>query len=507
MTDMHASDDLPPVTLDGTPLRVADLVALADRRARVSVPSHALETVERSHRTLLAARDSGIVYGANTGVGANRGISVVDDAVELTPEEEHREQAAHGRRLLRSHASGIGEIEDDRVTRAALVVRLNQLLAGGSGISPGVVHGLLAAVRSDSLPTLHRTGSIGTGDLTALAEVALTLIGEFPWRSGGVAPVDFAETDSLPFMSSSAVTLATTALAADVAARQLDAATVVAALSFRALRGSSEAFDAQVHAARPHPGQVREAARLRWLTESVTGDPLPVARLQDPFGLRASPQVHAPARTALGVLLDALDRELGGPAENPLVVVDGVRHHGQFHLATLAWSLDAARTGLLPVFSLSTSRLGLLMRADMTGLPPFLADARRNATSSGLMIVEYVAQDALAHMRIDATPVTSASISVSLGLEEHASFAIQSTRLLTSLVRSSGAVLAVELFAAVRALQMAPDRVAGTRLLPVFERLVELIDPSTDDRPLGADIARMEAELPMLGAALRDCPA
>lgn len=163
--------------------------------------------------------------------------------------------------------------------------------------------------------------------------------------------------------------------------------------------------------------------------------------------------------------------------------------------------------GLHPVFSLSTSRLGLLMRADMTGLPPFLADARRNATSSGLMIVEYVAQDALAHMRIDATPVTNASISVSLGLEEHASFAIQSTRLLTSLVRSSGAVLAVELFAAVRALQMAPDRVAGTRLRPVFERLVALIDPSTDDRPLGADIARMEAELPTLGAALRDCPA
>lgn len=507
MAPMTGTSGTDRITLDGTPLRVADLVALADRHAEVTVPDSALERVHRSHETLLAARDAGTVYGANTGVGANRTVALVDEDEDLSEEEVLREQTAHGLRLLRSHATGIGEVEDDRVTRAALVVRLNQLLAGGSGVSPAVVRGLLAAVRADALPTFHRTGSVGTGDVTALAELALTLIGELPWRSGTAEPIVFAPSDSLPFMSSSAVTLATTALAADVAARQLDAATVVAALSFRALRGSAEAFDEQVHAARPHPGQVQEAARLRWLTERVSGPPAGAARLQDPFGLRAAPQVHAPARTALSVLLGALDRELGGPAENPLVVDDGVRHHGQFHLATLAWTLDAARVGLHPVFSLSTSRLGLLMRADMTGLPPFLADARRNATSSGLMIVEYVAQDALAHMRVDSAPVTNASVSVSLGLEDHASFAIQSTRLLTSLVRSAGAVLAVELFAAVRALQMAPDRVAGTRLLPVFEHLVSLIDPSTDDRPLGPDIERLEAELPGLGAVLADFPA
>lgn len=491
MTD---TSDTPPVTLDGTGLSLDELVLLARRGSGIEVSTDALERVSQAHRILVAARESGRVYGANTGVGANRGVDLSVG------------RAAHARRLLRSHASGVGAVETDVVTRAALVVRLEQLLAGGSGISPAVVLGLADAVKADALPTLHRTGSIGTGDLTALGELALTLIGELPWRSGSIPPVEFADSDSLPFISSGAVTIATAALATDRMARLLDAATVVTGLSFLALRGSSEALDDEVHAARPHPWQQAEASRLRWITDPVPReeerDPAP--RVQDPFGLRIAPQVHAPALASIEQLTAALERELTGRTENPLVVDDGVRHHGQFHLATLAWALDAARLAMPPVFTLSAGRVSLLMRPDLTGLPAFLADTRDGATSSGLMVTEYIAQDALARLRVEATPVSGGSLSISLGLEEHASFASQSARLLDDLAGSAETVLAVELFTALRALQLAPERAVGTRLQPVFERLVAVIDESTEDRPFGADIDRLREELPALGEVLPD---
>lgn len=511
---MTGPSDTPPVTLDGSGLRLDQLLLLARRGAHISVSTDALETVSRAHGILVAARDSGRVYGANTGVGANRGVDIDhgDDQDERNERDERgagpvaaevaASRAAHARRLLRSHASGVGAVESDTVTRAALVVRLEQLLAGGSGISPAVVIGLADAVKADALPTLHRTGSIGTGDLTALGELALTLIGELPWRSGSIPPVEFADSDSLPFISSGAVTIATAALAADRMTRLLDAATVVCALSFLALRGSHEALDAEVHAARPHPQQQAEAARLRRFTDPVEGEREPAPRVQDPFGLRIAPQIHAPARASLDQLAETLERELTGRTENPLVVDDGVRHNGQFHLASLAWALDAARLAMPPVFTLSAGRVSLLMRPDLTGLPAFLADTRDGATSSGLMVTEYIVQDALARLRVEATPVSGGSLSISLGLEEHASFASQSARLLDDLAGSAETVLAVELFAALRALQLAPERAAGTRLQPVFERLVALIDASTEDRPFGADIDRLREELPTLGDVL-----
>src|SRR6185436_19850586 len=126
---------------------------------------------------------------------------------------------------------------------------------------------------------------------------------------------------------------------------------------------------------------------------------------------------------AAGDLRDALTDELNAAVENPLVSADGVRHHGQFHTAALATALDTVRSALLPVLSLSAARLGLLMRPDMTGLRAFLAAGPSG--SSGLMVSEYVVQDLLAEMRAGVPPTAAGTLNISLGLEEHASFATQ----------------------------------------------------------------------------------
>lgn len=486
---MATTRDAQPVALDGVSLTVADLAAIA-HRAPVDISDHAIAGLDLARDRLIAAREAGAVYGANTGVGANRGVRVSSD-------HNPKASAAHGKRLLRSHCAGVGSIENDPTARAAMVVRLNQLLAGGSGVSSAVGAGLAEAIMTGSVPTLHRLGSIGTSDLAALAELALTLSGERPWRVGGIEPVALADSDALPFMSSSAVTLATAALAVQDLKALMDSGTVVAALSFLALNGSSEAYDEAVQAARPHRHQAEVARLLCGLVGPARVAGVRPARLQDPFGLRVIPQVHAPAVGALADLIAVIETEINAASENPLVLADGVRHHGQFHLGTLASALDSARTSIYPVFTLSAARLGLLHRTDMTGLAPFLADDVPG--SSGLMIAEYIVQDVLASLRVAATPVSGASVSISLGMEEHASFATQGARLLRDVAAAAPTVFAVEAVAAVRALRLSPERLQNAPARAAYDLLAAELSADIADRPLGEDIERTVDLLPALG--------
>ena len=265
--------------LDGRTLTVAALVRSARPAPRDGAgpgcDPDALLRVVRAHAIAQDVGASGPVYGQTTGVGANRAVVVPRADVE-----------GHVLRLLRSHAGGFGVVEDDDVARATVLVRLNQLLAGGSGVSPHVVEALAAAVAARAVPTLHRCGSIGTGDLSALAEVALTLAGERPWRAGSVPAVRLGRTDGLALISSNAVTIAVAALAAEDLRVLLDAAHVVAALSFSALRGSSESYAEVVHASTGDAGQVASASMMRRL---LADHDTPAARIQDPFALRAVP--------------------------------------------------------------------------------------------------------------------------------------------------------------------------------------------------------------------------
>ncbi|SHH83056.1 aromatic amino acid lyase [Streptomyces sp. 3214.6] len=158
------------VVLNGTTLTVGELIALADGEAVPTVAPEARERAVRSRRTARRLAATGRLYGRGTGVGAQRSVPV-DEA----------DEAAHGLRLLRSHAGGAGALLPARQVRAMLAVRANQLLAGGSGIQPDFIDALTAALRLGVLPAVNEYGGVGTGDLTALAQTGLTLIGERPW--------------------------------------------------------------------------------------------------------------------------------------------------------------------------------------------------------------------------------------------------------------------------------------------------------------------------------------
>ena len=420
---------------------------------RVELSGAARERIAAGHAAAVAVASRRRVYGRTTGVGANRHVAVGDDAAE------------HGRRLLRSHAGGLGEPLAAEVVRATMLIRLNQIARGGGGQRPEVAEALAALLADPEPPTLHGLGGLGTGDLTVLAQLGLVL--------GDV----LGEGDALPLMSSNAATFAVASLAWADLRELLDAGLAVAAETFAALRGNPEAYAEPVAAACPLPGIVAVSATLRGLVGDGDGEP---ARLQDPFGLRTLPQVGGALHEALAALHDVLTIELGAASENPLVAGDAVFHHGGFHAASVALALDTARLALVPFAELSLARLSALMEPRLTGLEPFLSGGAPG--SSGLMIAEYVGADALARLRALAVPTTTGGISISRGLEEHASFAWQGAQQARDAVGHLRSLLALEHVAARRAL----DATAG------------------DDAVIASDVAAAEAELPRLARAARE---
>ncbi|MBK3567775.1 MULTISPECIES: aromatic amino acid ammonia-lyase [unclassified Streptomyces] len=479
---VSGSSDL--VVLDGVGFGVADVVRLADGDAR---PVPGTDAMKRATESWDAARQiaaTGRVYGRSTGVGANRNEDVPTEAA-----------AEHGLRLLRSHAGAIGDELPAREVRAMLAVRANQLLAGGAGLRPTVVTALCEALESGVHPAVNEFGSVGTGDIAALAQVGLALVGERPWRgaedslSGAPEPQPLDNNDALALISSNALTLGQSALALHELRGLIGATQVVGALSLLAVDGSHEPFAAPVHAARPHRGSTEVARRMRELIGAADRPTPPLGRIQDPYGFRCLPQIHGPAHDAADALEDVLAIEINAAAENPFISAEDMTayHHGGFYQAQLVLALDHFRLALTQVARLSTSRLSSLNEPSFTRLKPFLAD--NEPASSGVMILEYAAAAALGDLRAFSAPASLGHAVLSRGVEEQASFASLAARQTLRACRAYRLVVGCELVAAVRALRQRDLRPEPE--LPVgraLELAEAVLDDDPADRPLTDDV-------------------
>jgi histidine ammonia-lyase len=477
------------ITLDGTSLSCAEIALAARRREPVELAEAGRKRAEDSYRFAADISARRQVYGRSTGVGANRTVSVVDPV-------------AHASALLRSHATAAGPLRSSERTRAMLVIRLNQLAAGGSGANPLVLDALAAMIAADALPEIREHGGIGTGDLSALAATALALMGEGPTSASLPEFTPFTAHDALPFMSSNAATLADAALATVDLATLNRVALVTAALTFAAISGNPEAFAPAVDRVTPFAGAHHVTGWLRSLT---AGGESP-ARIQDPFGLRVLPQAHGVVVDALAALEGTVAAMVNAPSENPVLLGDagsdeGLAHHGGFHAAYLQMALDAAVLGIAQTSQLVLARLATLIEPSFTGLAPFLGDGTPGA--SGVMILEYVAASALGELRAAATPAGVQSVTLSRGVEEDASFASLAARQALTAAENYQTMIACELVAAVRALRM-QRRIPGNPGLASALAACADLSADTTDRDLTPDIDLATSLLPELATLLGD---
>ena len=436
------------------------------------------------------------VYGVTTGFG-----DLAD--VRISPEQT----ATLQRNLVRSHAAGVGEPLPEEVVRAMLVLRVNALAVGLSGVRPELADLLVAMLNAGVHPHIPSRGSVGaSGDLAPLAHLALVVIGEGEAEVGGrrlagaealaaagLEPMELQAKEGLALLNGTQLMAALGALAAADARQLVIAADVVGAMSLEAMLGTASAFDEALIGARPHPGQVASAARLRGLladSEIGASHRSSPHRLQDPYSLRCMPQVHGAVHDALAPLEGVLAVEMNAATDNPLVFPDGrVVSGGNFHGEPVALALDHARVALTALATISERRTARLVDARLSGLPAFLAV--EPGLESGLMIAQYTAAALVNELKTVAHPASVDTIPTSANQEDHVSMGATSALLLREAVDRVTAVLAIEALCAARGLDLRAPLRPGRGVATAHSAVRAVVTPLAADRPPGPDIAAL----------------
>lgn len=490
------------LTIDGGPLGIDDLVAVARRGDPVSV-SPAVTDRMRASRDAVTRIDAGdeVAYGVTTGFGA-----LADRAVG----REQRE--ALQRALVLSHAAGMGAALDAEVVRGMLLLRARTLAAGYSGVRQELVEALAVLLNSGLVPWVPEHGSLGaSGDLAPLAHAAATIVGD-GWfvadggariaaaevlRDRGLPPLRLGPKEGLALINGTDATTAALALAvADIEAL-LRAADCACAMSVEALLGTARPFAPDVTALRPAPGQQASAANIAALLASspmVASHRASHHAVQDAYSLRCAPQVHGAARDVVAFCRGTVEREMASIVDNPVVLDGEVVSAGNFHAQALAYAGDMLAAVCADVAAISERRVDRLLDPSRSrGLPAFLSPDP--GLNSGFMIAQYTAAATVAALRQAATPLAVQSAITSAGQEDHVSMSFEAARRTRASVAMLRAVLAVEFCCAAQALELRAPLRPAPATAALLAAVRASVAPLREDRVLAGDLAALDGWL------------
>ena len=482
------------ILLDGSTLRLQDLVALADGHAAAALSPQARVRVAHSRSVVdrLADGDAA-VYGVNTGFGnfAETRISR-DDLARLQTN------------LIRSHATGVDAPLPPRTVRAMMVLRANVLAKGFSGIRLDTLDALLALLQRGIHPHVPSRGSVGaSGDLAPLAHLALVLIGEGEtWdghtrrdgasalQSAALAPVTLGPKEGLALINGTQASTAVLALALDGAWQLARAADIIAALSIDALLGSVRPFDARIHDARPFTGQRQAADNVRRLLD---GSPLLAShahcgRVQDAYSERCVPQVHGAAREAMQWVQHIVTTEMNAATDNPMVFADDgeMLSGGNFHGAPVALAADTLAIALAQLATISERRTERLLNPTLSGLPAFLT--RNGGLHSGYMMVQVTAAALTSELKSLCHAASADTIPTSASKEDHVSMSMGAALKAERVLELARTVLAIELLCACQAIDLRAPLLSTPMLMAAHATVRAQVPTLVDDRPPAPDI-------------------
>ncbi|UTV26574.1 histidine ammonia-lyase [Photobacterium atrarenae] len=437
-----------------------------------------------------------VVYGINTGFGllANTRIAVED--LETLQ-----------RSIVLSHAAGIGEFMDDATVRLMMVLKINSLSRGFSGIRPLVVNALIQLVNAEVYPCIPKKGSVGaSGDLAPLAHMSTVLLGEGQARhkgeilSGaealkiaGLEPITLAPKEGLALLNG---TQASTAFALEglFAAEDLYAAgTVCGSMSVDAALGSRRPFDPRIHRVRGHRSQIDAAAAYRHMLDKESEIGLShqqCEKVQDPYSLRCQPQVMGACLQQIRHAADILEVEANSVSDNPLVFAedDDIISGGNFHAEPVAMAADNLALAIAEIGSLSERRMALLIDSALSKLPPFLVD--NGGVNSGFMIAQVTSAALASENKTLAHPASVDSLPTSANQEDHVSMATFAGRRLTDMAENTRGILAVELLATAQGLDFRSPNKSSARIEEAKAQLRERVSFYDKDRYFAPDIEK-----------------
>lgn len=459
------------ITLTGKDLTIDNVVAIAEGEQATLDPA-VLPIIRRSRTAVEKLVSSGrIAYGITTGFGRFKDKLITPDQVKQLQLN-----------LVRSHAVGVGPLLDEPTVRAMLAVRANTLAMGYSGVRVALIQLLIEMLNRGVHPQIPSQGSLGaSGDLAPLAHLALVLIGEgyalvngqpLPGADAlakvGLTPIELQAKEGLALLNGTTFMVGSGALQVRRAINLALSADIAACMTLEALKGTDRAYDARVHAVRPHPRQIDCATFLRQLIAGSellrTDDP---NNVQDPYTLRCVPQVHGAVRDSVAYAQWVIDIELNAANDNPLIFVDDetqeidVVSAGNFHGEPIALAMDYMKLGITDMGNMSERRIMRLVDADSNGniLPMFLTE--NGGLESGLMIAQYTAAALASENKVLAHPASADTIPSSANIEDHVSMGATAVRHTAKVLEHVETIVAIEMLCAAQGIDLRKTTLDG----------------------------------------------
>ncbi len=480
-------------------------VTLADLRAiwngaGVSLSAEGFAAVEKAAASvarIVASNET--VYGLNTGFGLLAHTRIPNDRlVELQ------------KKIVLSHACGLGASLDDRITRMILALKVVGLARGASGVRRVVVERLLEFPKRDLLPVIPEQGSVGaSGDLAPLAHMTAAMMGvgaarfkgeTMPaaqaLRVAGLEPLELGPKEGLALLNGTQVSTAIALDALFKAEHVFGAALCAGALSVDALKGSMAPFDPRIHALRGQPGQIDVARAIRALLEgsAINLSHIDCDRVQDPYSFRCQPQVMGAALDLLRHAAKTLTIEANAVTDNPLIFpdTDEAISGGNFHAEPVAFASDMIAMALCETGSLSERRVAILVDPKMSGLPAFLVED--GGVNSGFMIAQVTAAALVSENKSMAFPGSVDSIPTSANQEDHVSMATGAARKAGKIAVNAAGVIGIELLAAAQGLEFHAPLKTSAPLERVRSAVRAKAAPWTQDRYFADELAALQQE-------------
>lgn len=498
----------PTLILDGRPLSIASVEAASRHAAMVEIGAEARSLIDAAAEAIRQRADGPqAIYGVNTGFGSLAGVRIEPDQLRQVQ-----------RNLIRSHAAGVGEPLPTDVVRATMGVLAASLCRGYSGVRAVVVERLVDLLNRRITPVVPSRGSVGaSGDLAPLAHIGLVLIGEGEAQvdgntvsghdaltGAGLTPLTLEAKEGLALVNGTHLMTAIGALALADISRLCNAVLDAAAMAIDACRATDAFLDERLHRVRPQPGQTRVAAELRQrlsgsqiVKAHETDDP----RVQDPYCLRAAPQILGAAFDTIDQTRTVVEHELGAVTDNPLVFADdcSVISGANFHGMPLAIAFDTLTIALCHIAGIAERRVNWLLTASDSENPINVYLSPHPGLHSGLMIVQYTAAACCNELQTLATPASVGNIPTSAGMEDYNSMGVTAAHQLSAACQLARSVIAIELLVMAEAMEYQRPLTSGGGVERAYKTVRSVVPPLTADRPPAPDIAAI-AELIRSGA-------
>ena len=487
------------LVLNGKDLTIQDIKQFLKEDGQISISEEALVNVRKSRETVeKIIKNKETIYGITTGFGLFSDV--------LIEKEKYNDLQVN---LIRSHSCGTGKPFPDNVSLIMMVLRLNTMLKGHSGVTEKLVSLLVEFINRRIIPVIPEQGSLGaSGDLAPLSHLALALIGEGDVHYKGetrnakeVLHEVGLEPHSLQAKEGLALINGTQAMTSQGVIAYIEAENIaynaewIAALTHQALNGIVDAYDEHVHIVRNFNEQVEVSERMRnWLEGSKLTTRQGEVRVQDAYTLRCIPQIHGASFQVLNYVKEKLELEMNAANDNPLIfdnddetlVISGGNFHGQ----PIAFAVDFLKIGVAELANVSERRLERLVNPQLNGgLPAFLSP--EPGLQSGAMIMQYAAASLVSENKTLAHPASVDSIPSSANQEDHVSMGTIGARHAYQIIQNVRRVISIECIIALQAVEIKGVDKLSPKTKAKYEELRSIVPSITQDRVFHHDIEKV----------------